>query len=65
MKYSAAELSNSTWEPRGPRHGLYYYKARFYNPKLGRFMQSDPISYGDSLNMYAYAGGDPVNSVIR
>ena len=28
--------------------GLYYYKARFYSPTLGKFMQSDPIGYGYS-----------------
>ena len=28
--------------------GLYYYKARMYSPTLGRFMQTDPIGYGDA-----------------
>lgn len=40
---------------------IWHYKARAYAPKLGRFLQTDPIGYGDGLNMYAYVGGDPVN----
>jgi len=40
--------------------GLYYYRARYYNPYIGRFLQTDPIGYGDGINWYAYCGNNPL-----
>jgi RHS repeat-associated protein len=40
---------------------LIYSRARIYDARLGRFLQPDPIGYGDGMNMYGYVGGDPVN----
>jgi RHS repeat-associated protein len=41
--------------------GLYYYKARFYSPVLGRFLQTDPVGYQSDLNLYAYVENNPIN----
>jgi len=31
---------------------LYYYRARYYDPILGRFLSTDPMGYKDSMNLY-------------
>jgi RHS repeat-associated protein len=39
--------------------GLRYYRARYYDPQIGRFISEDPVRAGD--NFYVYAGNDPID----
>jgi RHS repeat-associated protein len=41
--------------------GLYYFRARYYNPTWGRFVSEDPIGLDAGINLYAYVGGNPVS----
>ena len=41
---------------------LYHYKARIYDPALGRFLQTDPIRNKDDFNLYTYVGNNPLNA---
>ncbi|MCL5280907.1 MAG: hypothetical protein M1376_13495, partial [Planctomycetes bacterium] len=43
--------------------GLYYYRARYYNAQIGRFLQTDPVGYGAGMNWYAYCGNNSTNAV--
>ena len=47
--------------------GLYYLRARYYNPLTGRFMSRDPEAGQPAdpktLHKYLYAGGDPVDRI--
>ncbi len=43
--------------------GLYYYRARYYDPNIGRYISSDPMGLAGGLNTYAYVGGNPLNYV--
>ncbi|HEY9420883.1 MAG TPA: RHS repeat-associated core domain-containing protein, partial [Thermoanaerobaculia bacterium] len=43
--------------------GLYYYRARYQNPTLGRFIGEDPIGFGGGINKYIYALSNPINYI--
>jgi RHS repeat-associated protein len=45
-----------------PETGLYYMRARFYEPGLGRFLTEDPIGINGGANLFAYAANDPINT---
>jgi len=48
-------------------NGLYYMRARYYNPEIRRFVSQDillgVVIDGQSLNRYAYVQGNPVGFV--
>jgi len=41
--------------------GFVYYRARYYDPTIGRFTQRDPIGLQGGINQYAYVNNNPVN----
>jgi RHS repeat-associated protein len=43
--------------------GLYYYRARYYEPALGRFISEDPVGLFGGANLFAYVANSPVNHV--
>jgi RHS repeat-associated protein len=65
-----ADDAQQTDEPRcefiftGRRYdaetGLYFYRARYYGPQQGRFLQRDPLSYLMGMHLYHYVKENPV-----
>ncbi len=53
-----------TGRERDEESDLYYYRARYYDPRLAQFISEDPIGFeaGDA-NTRRYVGNDPVNRV--
>ena len=43
--------------------GLHYYRARYYDSELGKFVSQDPIGFeGGDTNLYGYVGNSPVEN---
>ncbi len=53
LRFTAREYDTST--------ELYYYRNRWYDPQLGRFISEDPIGVAGGINAYAYVQNDPIN----
>ncbi|MCB1156389.1 MAG: RHS repeat-associated core domain-containing protein [Leptospiraceae bacterium] len=52
-----------TGQEEDPETGLYYYKSRYYDPAIGRFIQPDTVMQPEStfgMNLYMYVEGNPV-----
>jgi RHS repeat-associated protein len=53
-----------TGQEYDPETGLYYYKSRYYDPKLGRFISPDPIIPdvydAQNRNPYSYVANNPI-----
>src|SRR6266542_2729874 len=57
---SARTRYGYTGRERDPDTELLYYRARWYDPQVGRFVTEDPIGVDGGLNLYAYTANNPV-----
>jgi RHS repeat-associated protein len=51
-----------TGRERDPDTGLMYYRARWYDPQLGRFISEDPIGLAGGINQFTYVSNNPQNA---
>ncbi len=58
--YKRGAISFLTARERDKESGLYFYRARYYDARLGRFVSADPIGLAGGINLYAYVGNNPI-----
>ena len=60
-------LYNGRYGVETGANGLYYMRARYYNPQIKRFINRDiidgSITDSQSLNKYSYVQGNPISLV--
>ena len=59
--FSRSFWHGSVIEDKQDATGTFYRRNRYLHPQTGRFTQEDPLGLAGGLNLYGYAGGDPVN----
>ncbi|GIW91994.1 MAG: hypothetical protein KatS3mg110_0035 [Pirellulaceae bacterium] len=53
-----------TGRERDEESGLFYYRARYYDPAAGRFISEDPVSFkANDMNLVRYVGNAPTGFV--
>jgi RHS repeat-associated protein len=60
---SARTRYGYTGRERDAQTGMSYYRARYYDPGIGRFMSEDPITFKADINFYAYTRNNPVSNI--
>jgi RHS repeat-associated protein len=53
FRYAGRELDSET--------GLYSYRARYFDPQVGRFISEDPIRFAGGINFYRYTGNNLID----
>ncbi|MEK6776078.1 MAG: RHS repeat-associated core domain-containing protein, partial [bacterium] len=60
--YKRGAISFFTSRERDKESGLYFYRARYLDPRIGRFLTEDPIGFeGGDVNLYNYVWANPLN----
>lgn len=54
FRYNAREFDTET--------NLYYYRARYYDQTVGRFISEDPIGFSGGINFYEYVKNQPIDN---
>ena len=57
---SVANPSRYTGREWDAETGLYFYRARYYDPSTARFMSEDPLPQVDGHNLFVYVGNNPI-----
>ncbi|QYY34820.1 DUF6531 domain-containing protein [Ruficoccus sp. ZRK36] len=62
LEQSGDLLASLAWHSRRlDPTGYFWMGARYYDPVSGSFLSADPLGHSASLDLYSYAGGDPIN----